>query len=80
MVREGQGMGSIIRETGANLSVFVLASFFNLVTFISKRYTTFAYVILGFFFNINVEKHKKKTSKTSCKIVIVLMYSRNFDS
>jgi hypothetical protein len=46
MVLEGQGMGNIIGETGESLGIFVLASFFNLVTFISERYTTFAYVIL----------------------------------
>ena len=79
MVLEGQGIGNIIGETGKSLGVFILASFFNLVTFISECYTTFVYVFQDFFFSINIEKHKKKILNTSYKVVIVLIYPRNFD-
>jgi hypothetical protein len=49
MVLEGRGIGSIIGRTSESLGIFVLASFFNLVIFILKHYTTFAYVFQDFF-------------------------------
>jgi hypothetical protein len=49
----------IIRETSKDILDFVLAIFVNLVTFISKRYTTFAYIISRGFF-IKTSKSIKK--------------------
>jgi hypothetical protein len=46
----------IIKETSESILDFVLAYFVNLVTFNSKRYTTFTYIILRGFFT--------KTSKS----------------
>ena len=69
----------IIRETSKNIHDFILIYFVNLITFISEYYITFIYIISrGFFIKIS-KSTKKKTLRTSYKVVIVLIYPRNFD-
>ena len=69
----------IIGGIGESILDFVFTYFINLITFNSECYITFAYIISGGFFTKISKSIKKKIPRTNCKVVIFLIYIRNFD-
>ncbi len=78
IVQVGQKVVIITGETSKDILDFVLTYFVNLITFILEYYTTFIYYFKRIFHK-NVKNHKKTIPRTSYKVVIVSIYTRNFD-